>query len=96
MSLRSLYESGPDEEWIFRLTNPETHPNTKDDIATAQEVERLSAPDYDDAQDKFDEQESQSDIQAITDGLQTLSPHDITRVLRFVQQASGQDETTSG
>ena len=95
MGLRSLYESGSDEEWIFRLTNPETHPNTENDIAAAQEVEWLSTSDYDDVQDEFDEQESQSDIQAITDGLQTLSSHDITQVLRFVQQVRGQDETPS-
>ena len=60
MGLKSLYGSGPDEEAIFRLTNPDSHPNTEDKAITEEEVRRLSAAEYADLQEQFDEQESSS------------------------------------
>ena len=55
MGLRSLYESGPDEEEIFRLIDPNSHPNLEDKAIPEEEVHKLSAPSYDELQEQLDE-----------------------------------------
>ena len=85
MGLRSLYESGLDEEAIFRLTNPDFHPNTEDKAIAEEEVHRLSAAEYADLQEQFDEQESSSSVLELIETVRTLSPEKIAELLNFLQ-----------
>ncbi len=85
MGLRSFYGSGPDEEEIFRLTNPDCHPNTEDTAIAEEEVHRLSAAEYDDLQEQFDEQESSSSVVLeLIEIVHTLSPEKIAELLNFL------------
>ena len=55
MGLWSGYGTGPDEEEIFRLIDPDRHPRTQDETVGMQEEELLGAGSYDDHQEAFDE-----------------------------------------
>lgn len=81
MRLKSLYLSGPDEEEIFRLTNPASHPNTEDKTMAQEDAQRLSTAEYDDLQETLDEQ-----IGKLKERISTLSPERIIELLNFLQQ----------
>ena len=85
MGLKSIYGSGPDEEEIFRLTNPDSHPNTEDKSIAEEEARILSTAEYDDSQEQFDEQESRSSVLELIETVRTLSPEKIAELLNFLQ-----------
>ena len=55
MGLWSGYSSGPDEEELFRLIDPDRHPRTQDETVGMQEEQFLGTGSYDDHQEAFDE-----------------------------------------
>ena len=56
MSLASWYGWDPeDEEELFRLTSPDTHPSEDDAQASEQEERQVSSGTYRESQDAFDE-----------------------------------------
>ena len=87
MSIPSFYGTGPDEEEIFRLTDPSSHPETFDESAAIQEAERLASPDYDDSQDEFDE--CQSGLEDVIQTLPRLSPAELEDVLQLIARLRG-------
>ena len=87
MSIPSFYGSGPDEEELFRLTDPSTHPEASDEATAMQEVEWLSSSDYADNQEEFDERESGPEN--LTETLPPLSPDELESVLKFIDRLRG-------
>ena len=85
MGLRALYQSGPDEEELFRLTNPDSHPSTEEKAITQEETGRLSASTYADLQAEFDERESRRSVQDLIETIETLSPQQIAELLNYLQ-----------
>lgn len=82
MSLRSLYLSGDDEEELFRLTDPNEHPDDLDESVARQEEESLASGNYDDIQEDFDELAEDTPI-AIA--LQELSEDELSEVARLIE-----------
>ena len=82
MSIRSIYGTGPDEEYLFLLTAPSSLPEADDESAAMQEAEWLSSSDYGDNQDEFDERESQTGVRM--QAIPTLSPDEVEAVLQFI------------
>ena len=85
MGLKSIYRSGPDEEEIFRLTNPEVHPITEDSAIAQEDIDRLAASAYDDEQEYFDEQESKPSVGGLIERIDTLSPEQVAELLNYLQ-----------
>ena len=83
MRLRSMYESGPDEEEIFMLTHPASHPNTEDKTIAEVDVQSLSALAYDDLQEQRDEQ-----IDKLIERLYTLPPQRIAELNTLIDSLS--------
>ena len=83
-SIPSIYGSGDDEEEIFRLIDPDQHPDTPDDHQAQQEQERLASADYDEVQDRLDESVSlPSDL---VSSLQELSDDQLAEVARLIEE----------
>ena len=55
MSIPSLYLGGDDEEELFRLIDPDEHPDAADENVARKEEESLASSHYDDVQDGSDE-----------------------------------------
>ena len=85
MGLKSIYGSGPDEEEIFRLTNPEAHPSTEDSAIAQEDIDRLAASAYDDEQEHFDEQESKPSVEELIERIDTLSPEQVAELSHYLQ-----------
>ena len=87
-SIRSIYGSGDDEDEIFRLIDPDRHPDAPDDHEAQQEQERLASGDYDDVQDRLDESEGLPSN--LTARLQELSADQLAEVSRLIDDLEAQ------
>ena len=83
MSVGSLYESGDDECELFRIIDPEHHPDADDDTTSIQEEAHLSRDDYQERQEAIDEQSATSS-NSPTEWDQ-LTPAQRAAVERFIQ-----------
>ena len=82
MSIPSLYHSGDDEEELFRLTDPNEHPDDLDESVARKEEESLASGNYDDIQEDFDELAEDTPIAA---ALQELSEDELSEVARLIE-----------
>ena len=82
MSIPSLYLSGDDEEELFRLTDPDEHPDDLDESVARKEEESLSSGSYDEIQYEFDELVSDTSIAA---ALRELSENELAEVARLIE-----------
>ena len=82
MSIPSLYLSGDDEEELFRLTDPDEHPDDLDESVARKEEESLSSGSYDDIQYEFDEFVGDTSIAA---ALRELSGNELAEVARLIE-----------
>ena len=82
MSLASLYESGDDEHELFRVIDPEQHPDADDDTTSMQEEDHLSRDDYQERQEAIDEQSATSSNSPA--GWNQLAPDQRAAVERFI------------
>ena len=82
MSIPSLYLSGDDEEELFRLTDPDKHPDDLDESVARKEEESLSSGSYDEIQYEFDELVSDTSIAA---ALRELSENELAEVARLIE-----------
>ncbi len=85
MSLPSLYTSGDDEEELFRLTDPDDHPNAADESAARKEEESLAGSSYDDAQEEFDEMGEPSSLAITGNSLQELTNDELAEVIELIE-----------
>ena len=83
MSIHSIYGSGDDEEEIFRLTDPDEHPDSDDEQLARQEEESISSSGYDDAQGEHDESAERIILGAT---LQDFSDEDLADVFRLIEE----------
>ena len=84
MSIRSLYESGDDEEVIFQLPDPRLHPYAANASQGQQETVMLNDTGYDEAQEAQDELDSR--VQHAYRLLEQLNSEDKERVLAFLTE----------
>ena len=82
MSIPSIYGTGDDEEEIFRLTDPDEHPDSDDESLARQEEESISGSGYDDAQADHDERSEQNSLHST---LQELSDEGLTEAARIIE-----------
>ena len=82
MSIPSIYGTGDDEEEIFRLTDPDKHPDSDDEYLARQEEESISGSGYDDAQAEHDESTEENPLQ---DTLQRLSDEELAEAARIIE-----------
>ena len=92
MSIPSLYHSGDDEEELFRLTDPDEHPDNLDESVARQEEESLASGNYDDLQDELDELADETSIAA---ALQGLSEEELEEVARLIEDIRNRNEDES-
>ena len=92
MSIPSLYHSGHDEEELFRLTDPDEHPDNLDESVARQEEESLASGNYDDLQDELDELADETSIAA---ALQGLSEEELEEVARLIEDIRNRNEDES-
>lgn len=92
MSIPSLYHSGDDEEELFRLTDPNEHPDDLDESVARQEEESLASGIYDDLQDELDELADETSIAA---ALQGLSEEELEEVARLIEDIRNRNEDES-
>ena len=94
MGLPSIYESpGNEEEMeLFRLVDPDQHPEMAGDDTAAAEQEMIEDDGYQAYQDEQDEMESLPP--QLIGQLRQLSPDELDEVARFVQELTG-DESDS-
>ena len=92
MSIPSLYYSGDDEEELFRLTDPNEHPDNLDESVARKEEESLSSGNYDDIQDELDELADETSIAA---ALQELSEEELEGVARLIEDIRTRNEEKS-
>ena len=92
MSIPSLYHSGDDEEELFRLTDPNEHPDDLDESVARQEEESLASGNYDDLQDELDELADETSIAA---ALQGLSEEELEEVARLIEDIRNRNEDES-
>lgn len=93
MSLRSLYRSGDDEEELFRLTDPNEHPDDFDESVARQEEESLASGNYDGLQDELDELADETSIAAALQGLSEEELGEVARLIERIRQRNGEDES---
>ena len=93
MSLRSLYLSGDDEEELFRLTDPNEHPDDLDESVARQEEESLASGNYDDLQDQLDELADETSITGALQGLSEEELGEVARLIERIKQRNGEDES---
>lgn len=89
MSIPSLYHSGDDEEELFRLTDPNEHPDNLDESVARKEEESLASGNYDDIQDELDELAEDTPIAA---ALQELSEDELAEVARLIENIRNRRE----
>ena len=82
MSIPSIYGTGDDEEEIFRLTDPDKHPDSDDECLARQEEEAISGSRYDDAQAEHDES---TEMNLLQDTLQGLSDEELAEAARIIE-----------
>ena len=90
MSLRSEYLSGDDEEELFRLTDPDEHPDVSDESIAKLEEESLASSHYDNDQEDFDQLSHPSPVQ---EAVQQLSQDEISLVLQFIDDIQNRRES---
>ena len=93
MSIPSLYGSGEDEEELFRITDPNAHPDSSDDGVARKEEQSLADNSYDDAQDDFDELSEPTQLEV---ALQELSEEELTEVARLIEDIRNRREEEAG
>ena len=89
MSMPSLYSSGEDEEEIFRLTDPDEHPDSSDEDAARLEEASLSSSSYADDQDELDELAESIHLEV---AFQELSDDERAEVVRLIEEIQGRRE----
>ena len=93
MGLPSIYESpGNEEEMeLFRLVDPDQHPEMPGDDTAAAELEMIEADGY---QAYQDEQDAAASLPPqLMERLQRLSPDELDEVARFIQElTSGESD----
>ena len=89
MSIPSRYLSGDDEEDLFRLTNPDEHPDAADENVARKEEESLASSHYDDVQDDSDELAQPTQLGA---ALQEFSAAQLAEVVRLIEDIQNRRE----
>jgi hypothetical protein len=95
MSILSLYLSGADEEELFRLTDPNEHPDNLDESAARQEEESLASGNYDVLQDELDELTHETSIATDLQGLSEEELGEVARLIEGIRQRNGEDDPNS-
>ncbi len=85
MSIPSIYGTGDDEEEIFRLTDPDEHPDSDDESLARREEESISGSGYDDAQADHDERSEHDSWQVTLHGLSDEELADAARLIEDIQ-----------
>ena len=93
MSIRSLYLSGDDEEELFRLTDPNEHPDDRDESMARDEEESLASSAYDDLQEEFDET---AESTRLADDSQKLSDDQLADIVRLIEDIQNRREGEQG
>ena len=89
MTIPSRYFSGDDEEELFRLTDPDEHPDSDDEQLARQEEESISGGGYDDAQGEYDESFGRM-LSGVA--FQDLSDEDLADVFRLIEEIRNRRE----
>ncbi len=89
MTIPSRYTSGDDEEELFRLTDPDEHPDSDDELLARQEEESISSGGYDDTQGEHDESVERLILGA---ALEDLSDDDLEDVFRLIEEIRNRRE----
>ena len=95
MSIPSLYHSGDDEEELFRLTDPNEHPDNLDESVARQEEESLASGNYDDLQDELDELADETSLAVALQGLSEEELGEVARLIESIRQRNGEEESNS-
>ncbi len=89
MSIPSMYLSGDDEEELFRLSDPNGHPDSIDESVARKEQESLAGSLYDEEQDEFDEV---VEPPLLATALQELSDEELAEVARLIEDIQNRQE----
>ena len=92
MSIPSLYLGGDDEEELFRLIDPDEHPDAADENVARKEEESLASSHYDDVQDGSDELAEPTHLEA---DLQDLSDDELSEVVQLIKEIQNRREEDS-
>ena len=92
MSIPSLYFSGDDEEELFRLTDPNEHPDAADENVARKEEESLASSHYDEVQNDSDELAEPTHLGA---ALQEFSDDELAEVVRLIEDIQNRREGNS-
>lgn len=90
MSIPSLYLSGDDEEELFRLTDPNEHPDSRDESVARLEEESLASTNYDDDQGEIDEYAEPTQLEV---AMQELTDEEISEVARIIEEIQNRRES---